>query len=52
MIKQTEKDQSFSVLQAPVDKIVAAVIRIDAKKDLPSWGSPSSAVPVGDVSQH
>jgi hypothetical protein len=52
MIKQTEKDQSFSVLQETVDKIVAAVIRIDAKNDLSSLGSPSSVAPADGVSPH
>jgi hypothetical protein len=39
-------------LQATVDKIVAAVIRIDAKNELPNLEAPSSVAPAGNVSPH
>jgi hypothetical protein len=38
-------------LDATVDKIVAAVIRIDTKTDLPSLGSPSSVGTSDNISQ-
>jgi len=38
-------------LDATVDKIVAAVIRVDTKNDLPSLGSPSSVATSDNISQ-
>ena len=49
--QQGDIDVVIQSLRETVDKIVAAIIRIDTKNDLPSLGSPSSVATSGNISQ-